>query len=39
MNIVLYGNEELLLKQRLEKLKKQYKINEQDMNLSIYYLD
>ncbi len=39
MNIVLYGSEELLLKQRLEKFKKQYKINDQDMNLSIYYPD
>ena len=39
MNIVLYGSEELLLKQRFEKFKKQYKINDQDMNLSIYYPD
>lgn len=37
MNIVIYSEERLLMSQRLDKLKKQYKISEEDMNLSVYY--
>ena len=38
MNIVLYGDEKLLLKQKLESLKKQYHVSAEEMNLSTYYM-
>lgn len=38
MNIVLYGDEKLLLKQKLESLKKQYHVSTEEMNLSTYYM-
>lgn len=37
MNIVLYGEEKLLLAQRLEDLKKKYACNSEDMNYTIYH--
>ena len=37
MNIVIYGEEKLLMEQKLNALKKQYHIHEEDMNMMIYY--
>lgn len=37
MNCVIYGEEKLLMEQRLTKLKKQYKINDEDMNFMTYW--
>ena len=37
MNIVLYGEEKLLLAQRLEDLKKKYQCTSDDMNYMVYH--
>lgn len=37
MNYVIYGEEKLLMEKKLTKLKKQYKINEEDMNIVTYW--
>ena len=37
MNIVIYGEEKLLMEQKLNALKKQYHIKEEDMNMIVYY--
>lgn len=37
MNCVIYGEEKLLMEQKLLKLKKQYKINDEDMNFITYW--
>ena len=37
MNVVLYGEEKLLLAQRLEDLKKKYECNADDMNYTVYH--
>ncbi|MBO6046450.1 MAG: DNA polymerase III subunit delta [Erysipelotrichaceae bacterium] len=37
MNIVLYGDEPLLLEQKLDELKERYDISDEQMNLSVYY--
>lgn len=37
MNCVIYGEEKLLMEQKLTKLKKQYKINDEDMNFITYW--
>lgn len=37
MNFVIYGEEKLLMEKKLTKLKKQYKINEENMNLITYW--
>ena len=37
MNIVIYGEEKLLMEQKLNALKKQYHIHEEDMNMIVYY--
>ena len=37
MNIVIYGEEKLLMEQKLNLLKKQYHIKEEDMNMIVYY--
>ena len=37
MNIVIYGEEKLLMEQKLNALKKQYQIHEEDMNMIVYY--
>ncbi|WP_281677911.1 DNA polymerase III subunit delta [Eggerthia catenaformis] len=39
MNIVIYGNEKLLMKQQLAKLKKKYHIDEENMSFIVYYLN
>lgn len=37
MNCVIYGEEKLLMEQKLLKLKKQYMINDEDMNFITYW--
>lgn len=37
MNYVIYGEEKLLMEQRLDALKKKYHIRAEDMNLSVYW--
>ncbi len=37
MNYVIYGDEKLLMEQRLAKLKKEYHILDDDMSLSVYW--
>jgi len=37
MNYVIYGEEKLLMEQRLTKLKKQYQIQEENMNFITYW--
>lgn len=37
MNYVIYGEEKLLMEQRLTSLKKQYQIREEDMNIITYW--
>ncbi|MGP1370656.1 MAG: DNA polymerase III subunit delta [Eggerthia catenaformis] len=39
MNIVIYGNEKLLMKQQLAKLKKKYHTDEENMSFIVYYLN
>lgn len=37
MNVVIYGEEKLLMEQKLQTLKKQYHIREEDMNMMVYW--
>ena len=37
MNYVIYGEEKLLMEKKLSSLKKQYHINEEDMNIETYW--
>lgn len=37
MNFVIYGNEKLLMEQKLNALKKKYSIKEEDMNMMTYW--
>lgn len=37
MNFVIYGEEKLLMEQKLSQLKKQYHIREEDMNIMTYW--
>ena len=37
MNCVIYGEEKMLMEQKLAALKKQYRIHEEDMNVIIYW--
>lgn len=37
MNFVIYGEDKLLMEQRLNTLKKKYHIREEDMNLVVYW--
>ena len=38
MNYVIYGEEKLLMEQKLASLKKKYAILEEDMNMMTYWL-
>ena len=37
MNYVIYGEEKLLMEQKLDQLKKEYHISEEDMNIMTYW--
>ena len=37
MNCVIYGEEKMLMEQKLAALKKQYRIHEEDMNVITYW--